>query len=387
MRSHAVAQILAVGDDGALRTEPRLVRGSPLLETLLGEKDPMLVGVAIGAKPSPLSYGEELSYLLISRSYAASEANIAAANKDREDLVRSVASAGLTSCLVLLERFLLKGGTSREERQRLGLVFYRWVADAKPPYYLSGDDHLYEAFFAHLVCTVRSITPLPFADALEFFVDETKGPATGAEAVLRKLGMDDTSRLVRQAVQTMFGTHLGFRTYLLGDSALRSTDLPGIRTHKQFLLTYYFVVAGLLTGATQYALLTLALDLMLGYVQFLNDTHVAEADGTIDDDEAMGVAFSFGTMLLPILPFGADAARASGVSPVRLAGKLLSGLNSAALVAMLVAFAAAIKAAVDDMVARRRRLDMARSAGFAAVEEVDIDTTLLIPKALLRAVR
>jgi hypothetical protein len=385
MSSHAVAQILAPGPDGGLRAEPRLVRRTPLLGALLGKSDPLLVGVAIGARPSPLSYGEELSYLLVSRGYAALEANIAAANAARAALVRSVASAGIASCLDLLENFLRRGGTSVAERQRLGLIFYRWAADTNPPHYLSGDDHLHEAFFAHLVCAVLSKPPLPYADAVELVVDDIKGPAGRVEALLRAAGMDETTRLVRRRIQVMFGVHLGSRAYLFADAALQSTDLPGIRTHKEFLLTYYLMVGGLFTGATQYALLTLALDLMLGYVQFLQDTRLAEADGVVDDDESMGVAFSFGTMLLPILPFGADAARSSGLSPVKLAGKLFSLLNTTAQLTMLAAFVTGLKTALDDMIARRKRLAMAREAGFASLEEVDTETTLLIPKALLRA--
>jgi hypothetical protein len=388
MSSHAVAQILAVSPEGALTAEPRLVRLTPVLETLL-RLDKMLVGIAIGARPSRLSLGEEQSYLLIGRAYAALESNIASANAARLALERSIASAGLGSCVAKLESFLREGPTSHEGRQRLGLIFYRWAVDTNPPHYISGDDHLHEAFFAHLVCQALPNPPPPlrYADAVELLVDHVNPSPSRIEAAERALGMDSNTKLVRHRVQAMFEGYLSSRANLFADSAIPSTDLPGIRTHKEFLLTYYLMVAGLFSGATQYALLTVAIDLMVGYVQFLQDARLAEADGIVDDDEAMDVAFSFGTMLLPILPFGADAARSSGVGPVKLAGKLLSALDSAVLVAMLIAFAAGIKAALDDMVARRGRLEMARKAGFAAVEEVDTETTLLIPKALLRVAR
>lgn len=374
-----VVQVLLPDEEGNLVKSPRVVSRAAT-GSLLADGSRFLVGVPLAVAINNRSLGEEQTYLVVSEKAAIDSKLRKAAEKKLNDFENEVADSGVSQALPLLKKFLEGLVRSVEDRNITTLMFQHWVGAARPFYFRENQEHLHEAFFGHVVSLANKTPLLSYDDALD----------TVAEA------MREESNIVRLKVQNMFVTALAgvsSPVNVVPDSQLRSVDLPGLRSQQDLLLAYTLIVMGLFSGLTELAILALAIDLCVGYFQFLHEVHLAERDGIITDEERTATTLAFGFILVPVLPiasgelkFANELARAakSPVSAVREAvERVLETLNRTLLRGTIVVLLLGLGKTLLDIYSRQERLREAREAGFAGVEEVNNGSTIVLPLSAL----
>jgi hypothetical protein len=321
------------------------------------------------------SFGQELSYIVISKTVAAAPANRGQARQLLESLIADLktqgAREGKGAFLPTLEQFLTDRGrlsSSSLQRALFGLMFYLWVVDdlpnARAPEYWAGKAQLYEAFVTFLYSEMLNIHPvLPF-DAVCDLVGEEDARFNDASSV---------SNFLQSIFKRAFiGTAAAID--IVPDVFLVEANLPGLHSGRDIVIAWFLIVAGVFSGPTELALLALAIDVAIGVCQFLFDIHVMERDGEITEKEQDQAAWSFGFIFVPLLPFGLDHLKLQ---------KLAALLITLPLPVLLFEFFRFLKECLEEMIEYQKRLRLARAAGFESYGELDVDSTIVIPLTAL----
>jgi hypothetical protein len=371
--SRLVVQLLDVGDDGQLKPRARVVEPGRL-GRLLEDGSKVLVGVALATRKGPRSVGEDLSYLVVGSKVAADPKAVARARALLKALQTAVIKAGVGAVVGELNAFLKRAGTSTAARNDLTLMFYQWVLETRPVRYLKGSERLHEAFVADLASVAARSAPLSFSDVLTLVAEMQPPGSPLADA-----------KLLRLRFQAMFGTAFATGLNTAADVDLKNADLPGLHSAKEIAIAWFLIVAGIVSGATEVAALTLALDLAIGYLQFLHEIHLAERDDEVTEEEATSVSFAFGFIFLPVLPFTLECLPKGRIADLARNG--FTALQVTALLAVFGAFCLSLARQLRKVLEYQERLKLARETGFSEYTEHDPGQTIVIPlSALVRSV-
>lgn len=363
-----VVRLLMPNDAGMAAVDMRVARAGAL-RVPEGEQR-VFAGVPLRTRRTARSFGEELSYVVVSVKEAGDPSSQAAAdgllNKLVLELKKRGAEEGKGAFLPVLEQFFRERRKLQSQRQRSlsSLMFYRWVVDFLPVDYWTGRAPLYEAFVVFLYSQMLNLaSELSFDDVCELVAEHD--------------ARYDSEDNVRRAVQLLF-----FQTFvgtaaavdLVADAFLDPATVPGLHSGKDIALAWFLIVGGILTGAAGATLVAVAIDVAIGVCQFLLDLEVIERDGEVSAEEHEQACWSFGFTFVPLLPFGLDKA---GLS--RLAALLMM----APLPILLFSFLEYLKECLENLIEYQKRLRVARAAGFGEYAELDLGSTIVIPLSAL----
>ena len=362
-----VVQLLVPGPDILPTVETRIARGD--LARFREPGEVVYLGVPLAVRAGPRGLGEELSYIVVGRTAAARGATVHRAGRLLDELVAELRTAGPPGFLTTIEAFVRerRRAPSNEQRAAFALMFYRWVHDRLPAEYLHGRSVLWQDFVAHLYGEMLGLDP-----------EKRPSFAGVCELIAENDARFSTERSVRQFLQLQF--HLAFVGTPAGldvvpDVFLEPANLPGLRSGKDIALAWFLILAGVFSGATEMALLTLAIDIGLATLEFLADMEIAERDGIITEDEFTLVAWSFGFVFVPVLPFALTAFELH---------KLALFLTTAPLPILLHQFLTFLQECFEELIEYQARMKVARAAGFETYHELDLDSTIAIPISALQ---
>jgi hypothetical protein len=363
-----VVQLLVPGPDIVpTAVETRIALGGHARFREPGEV--VYLGVPLAVRAGPRGFGEELSYIVVGRTAAARGATVYRAGRLLDELVAELKTTGPPGFLTTIEAFVRerRRAPSNEQRAAFALMFYQWVRDRLPAEYLNGRGVMWQDFVAHL-----------YNEMLGLDLEKRPRFAEVCELIAESDARFSTERSVRLFLQLQFnlafvGTPAGLD--VVPDVFLEPANLPGLHSGKDIALAWFLIVAGIFSGATEMALLSLAIDIALATLEFLADMGIAERDGIITEDETTLVAWSFGFVFAPVLPFALTA---------RGLHKLALFLTTAPLPILFHEFLTFLQECFEELIEYQARMKVARAAGFETYHELDLDSTIAIPISALQ---